>query len=59
MSFTKVSKVFAGRTKFSVSLVQVNLSLELFENRIFVRGPSDFPFENRIVRTARRSKTEV
>ena len=27
---------------FSVSLVQVNLSLELFENRIFVRGRNDF-----------------
>ena len=27
---------------FSVSLVQVNLSFELFENRIFVRGPSHF-----------------
>ena len=24
------------------SLVQVNLSFELFENRIFVRGPSHF-----------------
>ena len=30
---------------FSVSLVQVNLSLKLFENRIFVRGPSDFHLE--------------
>ena len=30
---------------FSVSLVQVNLSLELFENRIFVRRPSDFHLE--------------
>ena len=27
---------------FSVSLVQVNLSFELFENRIFARGPSHF-----------------
>ena len=27
---------------FSISLVQVNLSLKLFENRIFVRGPSHF-----------------
>ena len=26
-------------------LVQVNLSLELFKNRIFVRGPSDFHLE--------------
>ena len=30
---------------FSVSLVQANLSLELFENRIFVRGQSDFHLE--------------
>ena len=47
MSFTKVSKVFAGCTKCSRGphLVQVNLSLELFENRIFVRGPSDFHLE--------------
>ena len=30
---------------FSVSLVQINLSLELFENRIFVRGPSDLHLE--------------
>ena len=48
---------------FSVSLVQVNLSLEFFEIRIFVRGPSDFHVEfsvgKPIVRTARRSKTEV
>ena len=39
--------MFAGRTKCSrgAHLVQVNLSLELFENRIFVRGPSDFRLE--------------
>ena len=29
----------------SVSLVQVNLSLELVKNRIFVRGPNDFHLE--------------
>ena len=30
---------------FSVSLVQVNFSLELFKNRIFVRGPNGFHLE--------------
>ena len=39
--------MFAGCTKCSrgAHLVQVNLSLELFENRIFVRGPIDFRLE--------------
>ena len=44
-------------SNFRFSLVQINLDLNLFENQTILI--SNFLFENRIVQTSRRSKTDV